>query len=113
MKLRPFFGLLVAPLIPAVAAALLVGSRGPAFDYDTASVISLSCIAGGYLAGFCVGLPLLNLWRRMRWTGPIAGVTLGSVSAACLTLSHPTARLSQPGDSHLLRRQWLPFLVLV
>lgn len=35
MKLRPFFGLLVAPLFPATAAALLAGFRGPQFDCDT------------------------------------------------------------------------------
>ncbi len=86
MKVPSFTGLLLAPLVPAVAVGALVGFRGPEFDHDTAAVVAFGCIAGGYIAGFCIGWPLLQLWRRFSWTGPVAGGALGLVAAACLTI---------------------------
>ena len=100
-RLPIFFGLLIAPLLPAVAVALLVGFRGPGFDYDTSSVVAFGCIAGGYIAGFCIGWPLLFLWKRRGWTGPIAVGALGAISAACLTLFWVVA-FPHRGDTTLL-----------
>jgi len=86
MKTSPFMGLLLAPLVPAAAAGVLVGFNGLGFDYDSATAVAFGCIAGGYISAFCIGWPLLKLWRRLNWTGPLAGVALGVVAAACLAM---------------------------
>lgn len=103
MKIPTYIGLLLAPLLPAVFAAVLVGFRGPQFDYDTAAAVAFGCIAGGYVAGFCIGWPLLPLWRRLRWTGPVAVGALGVVSAACLTIILAVAWAPFHGDVTLVR----------
>ena len=103
MKLTPFLGLLIAPLLPAAMAAVLVGFRAKEFDYDTSAVIAFSCIVGGYVAGICIGWPLLQLWKRQRWTGPFAGGALGVVSAACLTLILAVTLTPFRGGASLVR----------
>lgn len=103
MKLSPFLGLLLAPLLPATIAAVFVGFRAQEFDYDTSAAVAFACIVGGYVAGFCIGWPLLQYWRRQHWTGPVAGGALGVVSAACLTLILAVTLAPFHGDATLVR----------
>ncbi|HMN44520.1 MAG TPA: hypothetical protein PKE27_08110 [Povalibacter sp.] len=103
-KKQEILALVVAPLFPAVIAALLIGLRRNEFDSDTATAVALGCTAGGYIAGFCIAWPLLGIWRRLGWTGPAAGAVLGVVSATCLTfvLTAALIRFSR-GDVSLFR----------
>lgn len=103
-KKQEVIGLALAPLFPAMVAAVLVGARRTEFDSDTALAIASICIAGGYLAGFGVAWPLLRVWRKLGWTGPVAGAGLGLVAATCLTLVLTAAliRFSR-GDVSLIR----------
>lgn len=40
-------------------------------------------------------------------------IHIGQAISSAGRVSHPAAMLSQPGDSHLLHRQFLPLRVLV
>lgn len=103
-KKREIVALAVAPLFPAVVAALLIGLRSSDFDSETATALAFACIAGGYISGFCIAWPLLGIWRRLGWTGPASGALLGAVAATCLTfiLAAALVRFSR-GDVSLFR----------
>lgn len=103
MKVSPFVGLLLAPLPPAAVAALFVGFHPAEFDYDTYAGLAFSIITGGYIAGFCIGWPLLHLWKRLSWTGPLAGGGLGAFSASGLTLIMALTFAPSHGDVTLVR----------
>jgi len=103
MKLSPFLGFLIAPFLPATIAAVLVGFRAHRFNYDTSAAVAFGCITAGYVAGFCIGWPLLQYWKREQWTGPIAGAALGTVSAACLTFVVAVTLTPFHGEVTLMR----------
>lgn len=84
-KRREIVALVVAPLFPAAGVTLLIGLRSGDFDSDAATALAFACMAGGYISGFCIAWPLLRIWRRLGWTGPVSGALLGLVAAMCMT----------------------------
>lgn len=94
--MRLVVALLVAPLAPAVLAAFAVATKVGGFDSDTPAVVALGCLAAGYAAAIVFRLPLSFLWKSLGWCGIAGGVSLGTVSAFCITaLPYPFLRLAR------------------
>lgn len=103
--MRVITALLVAPLFPALIVAMIAAIMSGGFESSGPADVVISCLMAGYATVIVFGLPLSFLWKRLGFNGVLGGITLGVVSAICMTMLVACLMLymSRSGQGSVLR----------